>query len=347
MRRISVIKFAILAVISVLGGCSQREKAPDERQLSFNVIETEAVMGAPVNLIISGDTLLVNHYGGNEFMVWLSEKDGSIIKSDIRKGKGTREMLGPLEVDSWDSGLMIFDRPQYKLYESDFMCDSLKADLRELPVWVSQLYPLTGGNLLAVKFLYGQEDTEVTGTRYAVIKKNGDIVNFGKYPDFSKSDKETPADGLAFFHQTNGFCHLPENRFAATTSHVISVYEPYGGTYRLVAEKQIAPYEYTYTPATSTMSATAFLDKGYDRGAGAGLAYHDGKIYVPYREGESEDIVILCYDLDLNPVCKVIPSTPISDPFVIDSSGRLVAIGEDEKSYIAISESSVSELLIP
>lgn len=331
--------------IGTLTSCKQnKEVAIEEKQLDFKTIETEAVIGSPVNLIEIGDTLLVNHYGGNEFLVWLSKKDGSVVKADIHKGNGPREMQGPLEVDAIGDSLMILDRPSFKVYNSDYMCDTLYTQTESLPFWVSQLYPLPTGGYLAGKFLMSGENPEVANTRFAIIKDDGTVVNFGSYPTFSNSDKDVPADGKAFFHQTFGFCPLPDNRFAVTSSHTISIYTLDNDSYRLEKEVQVAPYEYTYTPGTSTMSASAWIDKGYDTGMGPGIAYHDGKLYMPYYEGKSEDFVILCYDTDLNPVSKIVPSTQIFAPFIIDNAGYILAIAENENSFIAVSSIPVQDL---
>ena len=126
--------------VGILTSCNQsKEAAIEEKQLDFKTIETEAVIGSPVNLIDKGDTLLVNHYGGNEFLVWLTKKDGSVVKTDIHKGNGPREMFGPLEVDAIGDSLMIFDRPRFKVYHSDFMCDTLYTQIESLPFCLSQL----------------------------------------------------------------------------------------------------------------------------------------------------------------------------------------------------------------
>lgn len=340
-----LILFLLTVGAASLTNCQQsKDQDAAEKHVDFKTIETDALIGSPIDLIAQNDTLLINQFGTQEFLMWLSTEDGSVIKTDLRRGNGPREMLGPLEVAKLGDSLMILDRPQLKVYRSDYMCDTLYSVVENIPHWASQLFPLGQDSYLAVKFLFKEEDSEIANTRFAIIRSGKPIVNFGSYPKLSASDKQTPIDGLAYFHQSFGFCKLPDNRFAVTTSHVISIYAPDGNSYRLEKEVQIAPYEYTYTPATENMSTVVILNEGYDRGAGVGIAFHDGKLYVPFHEGDSENIVILCYDTELNLQSKIVPSTPLLDPFVIDGNGNIMAIGEGENSFIAVSTLAVQDI---
>lgn len=339
---IAVIIIDIVAV--VLYGCGSDVKLK-EYEMDFNVLSTNTIISIPLDIAVKGDSLLVNQYFGDKFLVWLSLKDGSLIKTDISKGNGRREMQGPLSVNSFSDSLLIYDRQRFGLYKTDFMCDSIITAIERLPFWTTKVFPFKNGNMLVSKIPFGVEDAEIADTRFAIMRGDSVLSHFGDYPRLSNSDKESDSEELANSHQILGFQELPDNEFAVVSSHVLSLYSASEDGYVLKKEVAVAPYEYNTRAATQNQSAMSSLKEGESIGVPIGLAYHSGKIYLPFQETEDDDIVIMCYDMDLNLVGTIKPAVSIMPPFVIDDNGRIVALSENDKeTSIVVSTTSVDDI---
>ncbi len=339
------ISSVIVGVITLWISSCQRDQTREIYAMDFNTLSTNTVIGDPLDIIVNGNSMLVNQFNGDKFLVWLSLDNGKLLKTDILKGNGEREMQGPLMVSSFSDSLLIFDKPRFRLYKSDFRCDSIIPYVNNLPFWVAKVFPLKNGNIVASKIPFGVENKEVADTRFALMRGDSVLSHFGKYPDFSNSDKNNDAEQLANFHQIRGFLELPNNRFAVMSSHVLSIYSASGNGYNLVKEMPVAPYEYDSRASTSTRSAMTTLQNGYSPGTREGLGYYNGNIYLPYQEAENADIIFLVYDLELNLIGKIKPSTPIITPFTIDGAGHIISLKEEEnESKICVSKNSVSDI---
>lgn len=336
----------IMAGVLIIGiNSCELDNTNKEHIFDFNILHTNALIDTPLDIAVKGDSLLVNQYFGDKFLVWLSLKDGSLIKTDISKGNGRREMQGPLLVNSFSDSLLIYDRQRFCLYKTDFMCDSIITTIERLPFWTTKVFPFKNGNMLVSKIPFGVEDAEIADTRFAIMRGDSVLSHFGDYPRLSDSDKESGSEELANFHQIMGFQELSDNRFVVASSHVLSIYSVSGNSYVLENEVEVAPYKYDSKASTTTSSANTSLRNGYSLGLRGGLAYHSGKIYLPFQETEDDDIVIMCYDMDLNLVGTIKPAVSIMPPFVIDDNGRIVALSENDKeTSIVVSTTSVDDI---
>lgn len=336
----------IMAGVLIIGiNSCELDNTNKEHIFDFNILHTNALIDTPLDIAVKGDSLLVNQYFGDKFLVWLSLKDGSLIKTDISKGNGRREMQGPLLVNSFSDSLLIYDRQRFGLYKTDFMCDSIITATERLPFWTTKVFPFKNGNMLVSKIPFGVEDAEIADTRFAIMRGDSVLSHFGDYPRLSNSDKESDSEELANFHQILGFQELPDNEFAVVSSHVLSLYSASEDGYVLKKEIAVVPYEYNTRAATQNQSAMSSLKEGESIGVPIGLAYHSGKIYLPFQETEDDDIVIMCYDMDLNLVGTIKPAVSIMPPFVIDDNGRIVALSENDKeTSIVVSTTSVDDI---
>jgi len=333
---------AIISIITLIcNGCSH-EKHSIEYNMDFKTIDTHHIIGNPLDVIIKGESMLVNQFNGDKYLTWFSLNNGNVLKTKIPKGNGPNEMQGPLMVSSFSDSLLIFDRSRFRLYKSDFQCDSIITYIENLPFWTTKVFPMSNGCVILSKIPFGVDDKNISTTRFAVIRGDSVLSNFGKYPNLSKSDRTSDSEQLANFHQIHGFAELPGNRFAVTSSHVLSLYSGSGNEYHLEKEVEIAPYEYESRSSTSNHSAKTTLLNGYSYGTRQGLEYYEGKIYLPFKETNDDSITFLVYDMDLNLIGKIIPSIPIVTPFTIDVKGRIVTLKEDENgTEICISKNSL------
>lgn len=333
---------AIICIISlIINGCSQ-EKHSMEWNMDFETIDTNCIIGKPLDVIINGESMLVNQFNGDKYLTWFSLNNGNVFKTKIAKGNGPNEMQGPLMVSSFSDSLLIFDRSRFCLYKSDFQCDSIITYKENLPFWTTKVFPMSNGCVIVSKIPFGVDDKDISTTRFAVIREDSVLSNFGKYPDLSKSDRVSDSEQLANFHQIHGFTELPDNRFAVTSSHVLSLYSGNGNEYYLEKEVEIAPYEYESQNSSSNQSANTTLLNGYSYGTRQGLEYYNGKIYLPFRETKDDNITFLVYDMELNLIGKIVPSIPIITPFAIDEKGRIITLKEGENgTEICISKNGL------
>ena len=338
----------LILIISVcvffsLTGCKHDKESFAYVDMDFEIISTNETLGILLDLRVKGDTLLTNQFSGDKFLNWFSLKDGSLIKSEISRGTAYKEMLGPLMINMIGDSLLIYDRQKFCLYKSDFLCDTIIKSVKDLPFWATGVFSLNDGSNIISKIPFGTEDAECGETRFAVLLNDSVTSHFGSYPEYTASDRMSNVEQKAFFHQTLGICELPNGRFLAVSSHILSLYSVNDTGFDVIKEIVASPYEYTTTPATATISATATLESGYDRGFLRQPVFHDGKIYIPYKNDKG--INIYCYDTDLNLIGIIIPSLPILTPFAIDDDGRIVALVEEENSTnISISKISVEDI---
>ncbi|MCM1110481.1 MAG: TolB-like 6-bladed beta-propeller domain-containing protein [Clostridium sp.] len=336
---------AIIGVL-VLGASSCREElAREAKYLDFDIIATNNIVGIPSDIILYEDSLLVNQSYGETFLCWFSIDNGKLLKNAIPKGDGKNEMIGPLKVSKFSDSLLIYDKPRFQLFKSDFRCDTLIPYADILPFWVTKVFPFDNGNLLVSKIPFGVKDKELASARFAIMAGDSILYHFGEYPNLSNSDNHSNPEILAQFHQVRGFTELPNSSFAVVTSHVLSIYEDSPEGYSLAKEIAIAPYEYDYEGSTSTHSAITTLKTGYSPGTTVGLVYYDGKIYLPFQETEQDGIVILEYDLNLNLISTIRPTMSIDAPFTIDKTGHIISLKEDKnETKICISKAPISEI---
>lgn len=346
-RKFIYILSSLFCVVSciVLSNCNKEDKTKTF-YMDFETVHTNEVFSIVLDVATKGDTLLVNQFSGDNFLNWLSLKNGECLKSKISKGNGPGEMTGSLLINTVNDSLLILDRQAFNLYKSDFNCDSIIPYVKSLPFWTSKVFPLSNGINIVSKIPFGVDDEEVKKFRFAAMVKDSVISHFGNYPDFSNSDKKSDLEQLAQFHQVIGFCEIPGSRFVLATSHVLSLYSYENNIFKLCREILVAPYEYSATPSTETMSATSKLEDGYDARIGYDIVYYSGKIYVPYKKEQGDSLYsILCYDTELNLVGEIIPESPIMAPFTIDSKGRIIALAEgDSETNICISKKTLDEL---
>lgn len=332
----------IVYIITLICNSCSQEKHSIEWNMDFETIDAHYIIGSPLDVIIKGESMLVNQFNGDKYLTWFSLNNGNVFKTKIAKGNGPNEMQGPLMVGSFSDSLLIFDRSRFSLYKSDFQCDSISVYIENLPFWTTKVFPMSNGCVIASKIPFGVDNKNISTTRFAVIRGDSVLSNFGKYPNLSKSDRTSDSEQLANFHQIHGFTELPGNRFAVTSSHVLSLYSGNGNEYNLEKEVEIAPYEYESQSSTSNHSANTTLLNGYSYGTRQGLEYYDGKIYLPFREAKDDNITFLVYDMDLNLIGKIVPSIPIITPFSIDEKGRIVTLREGENgTEICISKNSL------
>lgn len=328
----------------LLSGCNSDKKVK-EYAMDFEKISTNEALSIILDLRTEGDTLLVNQFSGDYFLNWFSMETGDLIKSGISKGNGSDEMLGPLMINTIGDSLFIFDRQKFRLYKSNFMCDSIIQYADSIPFWSSQVFPLNNEVNIVSKIPFGICDKEVANTRFAAMLKDSVLFHFGSYPEFSNSDRKSDVEQKAHFHQIQGQCEIPGNKFAVSSSHVLSIYSIENDKYVLSKEIVVSPYEYSAKASSDIVSASTKLKDGYDIGLLNGLVYHSGKIYVPFKRAKDDNISILCYDTELNLIGVIIPDLPIMDPFTIDSNGRVIALIEEEASTnICISKTNVDEI---
>lgn len=332
----------VCIITLICNGC-RHEKQSLEYAMDFEAIDTHHIIGIPLDVVIDGESMLVNQFSGDKYLTWFSLSNGNVLQAKIAKGNGPNEMQGPLMVSSFSDSLLIFDRSRFRLYKSDLQCDSIITYIENLPFWTTKIFPMSNGCVIASKIPFGVVDENISATRFAVIRGDSVLSNFGKYPNLSKSDRASDSEQLANFHQIHGFTELPGNRFAVTSSHVLSLYSGNGNEYHLEKEFAIAPYEYESQSSTSNHSANTTLLNGYSYGTRHGLEYYDGKIYLPFREAKDDNMIFLVYDMDLNLIGKIVPSIAIDTPFTIDEKGRIVTLREGENgTEICVSENSLS-----
>lgn len=334
----------LLAAIPVISGCQSNSSTIAEYTVEFDSIRMDGIVGLPLDLILKNDTLLVNQFYGNEFFTWVSLPDGKLLNTAIKRGEGPDEMTGPLKANMMgDDSLLIYDKQGFNVYYSDFKCNTVKK-IMSLPFNTSKIFCFNDGKILTSKIPFGINDEKDKSTRFTIFADSLNKVHFGEYPRLSKSEQNYPVEALAQFHQTNGFAELPGNRFVILSSHVLSMYVVDKDEYKLLYEKSIAPYDYTYTPSTSNSSASVSLRDGYPKGAKGGILYHAGLLYFPFYENH-DDMTILCYDEEFNPVKKINAMAQFHNPMCLTSDGRIVAIGEKpEASYIFISKKPLDKI---
>ncbi|MDE5664646.1 MAG: TolB-like 6-bladed beta-propeller domain-containing protein [Duncaniella sp.] len=338
-----IIVVLLFAGTAIIPGCKSRNTIV-EYDITFDSIRIDSVVGLLLDLNLNGDTILVNQFYGDEFLTWISLSDGKVIKSSIKRGDGPNDMIGPLKVNMLSDGqLRIYDRQGFNVYSSDFEGNNV-GKIMQLPFSTSTIFCFNDGKILASKIPFGIDDEKEKTTRFTIFTDSVDKVSFGEYPRLSKSEQDYPVEALAQFHQTNGFCELPDSRFVVLSSHVLSMYVLDNGKYQLLYEKSIAPYDYTYSPSTSNQSASVKLRDGYPKGAKGGIIYHCGLLYFPFYEN-GDEMTILCYDLNFNFIKKINVATKFHKSICLTSEGKVVAIGEEaEASYIFISKTPLDKL---
>lgn len=338
-----IIVVLFFAGTAIIPGCKP-QNTTDEYDIAFDSIRIDSVVGLLLDLNLKGDTMLVNQFYGDEFLSWISLSDGKLIKSAIKRGDGPNDMIGPLKVNLLSDGqLRIYDKQGFNVYSSDFDCNKV-GKIIKLPFSTSTIFCFNDGKILASKVPFGINDEKEKATRFTIFIDSINKVCFGEYPRLSKSEQDYPIEARAQFHQTNGFCELPDNRFVVLSSHVLSMYVSDKGNYHLLYEKSIAPYDYTYSPSTSNQSASVKLREGYPKGAKGGIIYHCGLLYFPFYEN-SDKMTILCYDLNFNFIKKINVATNFHKSICLTSEGKVVAIGEEaEASYIFISKTPLDKL---
>lgn len=341
----NIICILIFTGIFIIPGCQfNNTNAESECNITFDSIRIDAIVGLPLDLNLKGDTLLVNQFYGDEFLSWISLSDGKVIKSSIKRGDGPNDMIGPLKINKLsDSQLRIYDRQGFNVYGSDFDCNNVEK-IMNLPFSTSSMFCFNDGKILTSKIPFGIDDEKEKTTRFTIFTDSINKVCFGEYPRLSESEQSYPVEALAQFHQTNGFCELPDNRFVILSSHVLSMYVLDKGKYQLLYEKSIAPYDYTYSPSTSNQSASVKLRDGYSKGAKGGIIYHSGLLIFPFYEN-SDEMTIRCYNLDFDLIKIFNVTTQLQEPICLTSEGHIVAIVEEpEASYIYISKTPLDKL---
>ena len=72
----------IMAGVLIIGiNSCELDNTNKEHIFDFNILHTNALIDTPLDIAVKGDSLLVNQYFGDKFLVWLSLKDGSLIKT--------------------------------------------------------------------------------------------------------------------------------------------------------------------------------------------------------------------------------------------------------------------------
>lgn len=342
-------KFAIfrhiVLTLSLVGLCACSSKTTSEKSdlIEFDTISTDAVIGIPLGLNIHGDTLQVNQARGDNYMQWINLKDGAVIKAALKQGNAPGEVLGLVFVQRMaDNSFYIYDPNRFTLYKSDFAVSCL-TPVANLPMEASKVFKLDNGETIFSKIPFGVDDEKVKNSRFAVITNDGKQIDFGEYPRLNSNEKDYTSDILANFHQIVGFCELSSNRFVVASSHVISLYEKNDSTYRLVAEKMIEPYDYTFKEASKYMSASTKPTSDTKRGLYTNLVSRNGVIYAPVIIDEAKGVEIRCYDENLNQLKTIHTNLTSDSPIAITDEGKIVAIGENEDSFILLSRQSLDE----
>ncbi|WP_290071771.1 BF3164 family lipoprotein [Muribaculum intestinale] len=332
---ISIVAMTLLGFTSCSSG--SRNDGVNNVMVDFDSVMLASPIGIPLDMYLNGDTVFITQFHGDTLLNGFSIHDGHVLSSAIVRGNGPGEVIGPISVQKKDFGIVVCDRQGFNLYFSEMADGSNLKELMSLPQQASSVFVFDNKDVLISKIPFTIDKEYKDNTRFTLYSRDGRQLDFGKYPSFNKNEESLPVEIIAHFHQTRGFCEVSDTLFAVSTSHTLSKYSKTEKGIRLISEVLLAPYSYSYNNATVTMSVTTKLEPGYMYGASYGLFHINGHLYVPFREFD-KNLIIYCFDDDLNLCRKLIPKSSVSDIITIDENGRLFSILEHEDSYLAISK---------
>lgn len=334
----------IIILLSCLASCREKNKDDiTERDLLFTQVSPLENLGSPLNMIISGNKLLISDFYGDRLVHLIDLSSGKEINRIVSQGEGPGEMVSPVQIAIDSDSLFIYSRPIFTIFNGYPIDNPVVAKKCLLPMEVMNVFPIGNGLMVASQSAF-HNDKDSGEKRYLLLDNEGKILSsFGEYPKFNPKEKNYNAETLSNFHQTINVMPLTSDSFVALGPFDISFYKrTEENNYELTKMIQVDEYDYDVVEGTNFISSQTKLKENYAKGVTDATLWRDNIVLARLfsREPDSpSSIYFEIYDKDGNLKEKILPQPIISAPFCVTKDGKILAIREQgDDYYLMISE---------
>lgn len=340
--------FTILAYLFLicLSGCANSNTVvqKEAQTIEFSEIRPDSLVGFPVSVhSIGDDSIIINDNKNNEHISLFSLTNGHRLYSTGLTGAGPGEVIPPIRVTVSDDSIYVLSLPAKVLLSGSINENLLNFRVR-MPKEVMGLYYLPRHKIFITPVM--SLDNTIDKNTYAYVYD----YNFNKIQELKgfaqlwEKEKTFPADVLNKFHQIQGICETDDGKIAVLESHVLRIYTYDGEKLALYSDKQLFPYEYSFTARTNNnLLPTTRLTEGIIKGC-RDIASRNNTILISVdtdvKGGVSSGnhVKLLHMDSDGSLIGEYIANVQLNPyPLTVTKSGRIVMFSEGEDLSIALS----------